>query len=144
MWLARLRSRVELALMQAPFGVLACRSCLALAIRDCKDLAWALTREWALPIHAAKTSTWALTWEWALARDTTVWGGDEVYAVVIIDFFLSYLTGAHSSLIIRGHHSYNWSVAEGLSFSTRANFICLKAHTLINQIIWYHRIRSAI
>ena len=44
----------------------------ALAIHDCKDLAWALTREWALSIHAAKTSTWALTREWALARDTTV------------------------------------------------------------------------
>ena len=82
----QLRS-VKLALMQAPFGVLACRSCLALAICDCKDLAWALTQEWALPIHAAKTSTWALTWEWALARDTTVWGGDEIYAVVIIDIF---------------------------------------------------------
>ena len=43
-----------------------------LAIRDCKDPAWAFTREWALSIHAAKTSTWALTREWALARDTTV------------------------------------------------------------------------
>ena len=29
----------------------------ALAIRDCKDLAWALTRGWALSIPAAKTST---------------------------------------------------------------------------------------
>ena len=48
----------------------------ALAIHDCKDLAWALTREWALSIHAAKTSTWALTWEWALARDTTVCESD--------------------------------------------------------------------
>ena len=44
----------------------------ALAIRDCKDLAWALTWEWALSIHAAKISTWALTREWTLARDTTV------------------------------------------------------------------------
>ena len=44
----------------------------ALAIRDCKDLAWALTWEWPLSIRAAKTSTWALTWEWALARDTMV------------------------------------------------------------------------
>ena len=26
------------------------------AIRDCKDLAWALTQEWALSIHGAKTS----------------------------------------------------------------------------------------
>ena len=43
-----------------------------LAIRDCTDLAWALTRKWALSIHAAKTNTWALTREWALARDTTV------------------------------------------------------------------------
>ena len=31
----------------------------ALAIRCCKDLAWALTRKWALSIHAAKTSTCA-------------------------------------------------------------------------------------
>ena len=44
----------------------------ALAIRDCKDLAWALTREWALSIHAAKTSTWALTRKWALAWETMV------------------------------------------------------------------------
>ena len=55
--------------MQAPFGVLAA---WALVIRDCKDLAWALTWEWALFIRAAKTSTWALTREWALAQDTTV------------------------------------------------------------------------
>ena len=61
--------------MQAPFGVLACwraEAAWALVIRDCKDLAWALTREWALFIRAAKTSIWALTREWALARDTTV------------------------------------------------------------------------
>ena len=45
----------------------------ALAIRDCKDLTWALIREWVLSIHGAKTSTWALTREWALARDTTVY-----------------------------------------------------------------------
>ena len=45
---------------------------LALTIRDSKDLAWVLTREWVLSIHAPKTSTWALTREWALARDTTV------------------------------------------------------------------------
>ena len=34
-----------------------------LVIHDCKDLAWALIREWALSIHAAKTSTGALTQE---------------------------------------------------------------------------------
>ena len=28
-----------------------------LPYRDCKDLAWVLTQEWALSIHAAKTST---------------------------------------------------------------------------------------
>ena len=44
----------------------------ALAICDCDDLAWALTREWVLSIDAAKTSTWALTRKWALARDTMV------------------------------------------------------------------------
>ena len=45
-----------------------------LAMRDCKNLAWALTQEWTLSIHAAKTSTWALTREWALAWDTMVCG----------------------------------------------------------------------
>ena len=44
----------------------------ALAIRDCKDLAWALTRGWALSNHAAKISTWVLIQEWVLAQDTTV------------------------------------------------------------------------
>ena len=44
----------------------------ALGIRDCKDIAWALTWEWVLSIRAAKTSTWALILEWVLARDTTV------------------------------------------------------------------------
>ena len=51
-------------------GVLVCwhaEAPWALAIRDCKNLAWALIREWALSISAAKTSTWALTWECALA-----------------------------------------------------------------------------
>ena len=45
----------------------------ALAIRDCKDLAWALTQEWMLSIHAAKTSTWTLTREWALAQGTILY-----------------------------------------------------------------------
>ena len=45
----------------------------ALAICDCKDVAWTLTWEWSLSIHAAKTGTqWVLTRKWALARDTTV------------------------------------------------------------------------
>jgi hypothetical protein len=35
-----------------------------LAIHGSKDLAWALTREWALSIHVA-TKYWVLTQEWA-------------------------------------------------------------------------------
>ena len=44
----------------------------ALALRDCKDLAWVLTQEWALSVHVAKTSTWALTQEWVLAQVTSI------------------------------------------------------------------------
>ena len=57
-----------------------------LTIRDCKDLAWALTQEWALSIHAAKTSTWALTWEWALAWDTMVLQYGTGSTIAIIEF----------------------------------------------------------
>jgi hypothetical protein len=43
-----------------------------LAIHGYMDLAWALTRQWALSIHVPKPSTWVLTGEWALARDTMI------------------------------------------------------------------------
>ena len=78
----------------------------ALAIRDCKDLAWALTREWALSIRAAKTiSTWVLTREWALAWDTTVVA---ISVHVGIDFTICTFTTLYLSLALK------WSGSLGM------------------------------
>ena len=37
-----------------------------LAICNCKDLTWVLTKEWVLSIMQPKTSAWALTQQWVL------------------------------------------------------------------------------
>ena len=71
----------------------------ALAIYDCKGLAWVLTWEWALSFRAAKTSTWALTRSGLLPR--TLWYYQEYswYYRLLFNLVQAYGIEAHNYII---------------------------------------------